>query len=346
MKRGPVPDVCLMRRWSLRQQNGAMDNARRIAISLACLAAFAVACPAAAQSFPTRPVKIVVPVAVGGAPDVVARLLADRLAALWREPVVVENRPGAGERIGAQAVARAPGDGYTLLVTPPGPLVTSRFLYSDLPFDPAAFVPVSVLTTGHLVLLASQSAPFTTLEDVVRFAKEHPGKLTYASPGSGTLPHLTGEMFKAASGIETTHVPYKGLAPALADLLAGRVDIMFDNLGNSLRFIHQGRAKALAVVSAARIAELAGVPTVAETYPGVLSTSWFGMVASPGTAPAVAAHIAGSVRAVLGQADVVAKLHELAFTPVASTPAEMQAFVGEEVERWRKITASVHIERE
>lgn len=296
--------------------------------------------------FPERPVKIVIPVAAGGAPDVVGRLLADRLSGRWGQPVVVENRPGAGERIGAEAVAKAPGDGYTLLVTPPGPLVTSQFLYADLPFDPAAFVPVSVLTTGHLVLLTSDAAPFARLEDVVRFAKQHPGKVTYGSPGAGTLPHLTAEMFQAASGIETTHVPYKGLAPALTDLLAGRVDIMFDNLGNSLRYIRQGRARALAVVSAGRISELPDVPTVSETYPDVLSTSWFGMVAAPKTPSVTAERISASVAEVLRQPEVRAKLRQLSFTPVGSTPAQMSDFIRGEVERWRRVVASAHLKAE
>lgn len=327
--------------------NDAMDLRHRALASFLSLALLALPAVALAQgAFPARPVKIVVPVAPGGAPDVVGRLLADRLASLWGRPVIVENRPGAGERIGAEVVAKAPGDGYTLLVTPPGPLVTSQFLYAKLPFEPSAFVPVSVLTTGHLVLVSAQSTPFKSLQEMVRFAVEHPGKLTYASPGAGTLPHLTGEMFKAASGIETTHVPYKGLAPALADLLAGRVDIMFDNLGNSLRYIREGRVKALAVVSKARIAELPEVPTVSETYPGVLSMSWFGMVAPPGTPASLAERISASVAQVLHQPGVTGKLRQLSFTPVASTPEQMAIFVHQEVERWRKVVSTAHIRPE
>jgi tripartite-type tricarboxylate transporter receptor subunit TctC len=296
--------------------------------------------------YPSHPVKIVVPVAAGGAPDVVARVLADRLSSSWHQPVIVEDRPGAGERIGAEAVAKAAPDGYTLLVTPPGPLVTSQFLYAKLPFDPSAFVPVAVLTTGHLVLITSASSRLATLQEVIAFAKANPGKLTYGSPGTGTLPHLTGEMLKAASGIQTTHVPYKGLAPALVDLLAGRVDVMFDNLGNSLRAIREGRAKALAVVSPARIAELPEVPTVSETYPEVLSVSWFGMVAPPGTPLSLARRISAVVAEALRQPEVSQKLKQMSFTPVGSTPEAMAAFTRREVERWRKVVASAGIRLE
>lgn len=329
---------CLTHDAALAPSENARMKPRLILVSLigvlACgLGAFADAQP----QFPVRPVRIVVPVASGGAPDIVGRALADRLGALWGQPVVVENRPGAGERIGAEAVAKAAPDGYTLLVTPPGPLVTSQFFYSDLPFDPAAFVPIGVLTTGHLVLVTAEATPFRTLEEVVRFARENPGKLTYASPGAGTLPHLTGAMLRAASGLQFTHVPYKGLAPALTDLLAGRVDIMFDNLGNSLRYIRQRKAKALAVVSEARIAELPEVPTVSETYPEVLSISWFGMVAPPKTPAPIADRISASVAEVLRQPDVAARLRALSFTPVGSTPGEMRAFVAREIERWRKV---------
>jgi len=284
----------------------------------------------AAQPYPAKPVHIVVPVAAGGAPDVVARLLAERLTARWEEPVVVDNRPGAGERIGAEAVAKAEPDGYTVLVTPPGPLVTSQFLYPKLAFDPAAFVPVSILSRG----------------DVIAYAKSHPGSVTYASPGAGTLPHLTGEMLKAAAGIQTTHVPYKGLAPALTDLVAGRVDVMFDNLGNSLRYIREGRVRALAVASESTVAELPGVPTVAQAYPGVVATSWFGMVAPPRTPAPLAARLSATVADVLREQAVRDKLAALSFTAVGSTPDEMAAFTRKEVDLWREVVARAGIRLE
>lgn len=300
----------------------------------------------AAQPYPAKPVHIVVPVAAGGAPDVVARLLAERLTTRWEEPVVVDNRPGAGERIGAEAVAKADPDGYTLLVTPPGPLVTSQFLYPKLAFDPAAFVPVSILSRGHLVLITPAASRFRSLEDVVAYARNNPGRLTYASPGAGTLPHLTGEMLKVAAGIRTTHVPYKGLAPALTDLVAGRVDVMFDNLGNSLRYIREGRVRALAVASDSPVAELPGVPTTAPAYPGLVATSWFGMVAPPRTPAPLAATISATVAEVLRESTLRDKLAALSFTAVGSTPDEMAAFTRQEIDLWRDVVAKAGIRLE
>lgn len=300
----------------------------------------------AAQPYPAKPVHIVVPVAAGGAPDVVARLLAERLTLRWEEPVVVDNRPGAGERIGAEAVAKADPDGYTLLVTPPGPLVTSQFLYPKLAFDPAAFVPVSILSRGHLVLITPAGSSFHSLDDVVAYARSNPGRVTYASPGAGTLPHLTGEMLKVAAGIRTIHVPYKGLAPALTDLVAGRVDVMFDNLGNSLRYIRDGRVRALAVASESPVAELPGVPTVAQAYPGVVATSWFGMVAPPRTPAPLAARISATVAEALREPAVRDKLAALSFTAVGSTPDEMAAFTRKEVDLWREVVAKAGIRLE
>ena len=303
--------------------------------------------PVHAQSdYPNRPIKIVVPVSAGGAPDVVARIIAGKLSEKFHQPVIVENRPGAGERIGAEYVAKAAPDGYTVLATPPGALVVAPHLYRKLPFEAAAFVPVAILTRGHLVLVARATIAAGSLQELVAFAKASPGKLTYASPGIGTPPHLTGEMFKAAAGIQTTHVPYKGLAPAVTDLLAGHVDFMFDNIGNSLRHVREGRLKVLAIASGARISELANVPTVAEIYPMVVSTSWFGMVAPPKTPAVIAAKLSQAVADVLKLPDVTAKLRTMSFTPVGSSPAEMAASLKQESQRWGSVISAAGIKPE
>ena len=320
-------------------------TARLAALALAALATAAQA-GGANEGFPSRPIKMVVPVAAGGAPDVVARIVADKLGRKFGQPVIVENRPGASERLGAEFVAKAKPDGYTLLVAPPASLVISPLLFSHLAYDPKAFVPITVLTSSHLVLLTSPSLNITSLADLVRRAKANPGKLTFASPGIGTPPHLTGEMLKAAAHIETTHVPYKGLAPALADLLAGHVDVMFDNLGNSIAYIRDGRLKALGIADDAEIAELPGVPPIAATYPGVHSTSWFGVVAPPKTQPEIADRLSTGIAEVLHMPDVVAKLHAMSFTPVASSPAKMSEFLAEESARWRGIVDAVGIKAE
>jgi tripartite-type tricarboxylate transporter receptor subunit TctC len=300
----------------------------------------------AQERYPNRPIKIVVPVSAGGAPDVVSRIVADKLSAKFGQPVLVENRPGAGERIGAEHVFKAEPDGYTVLAAPPGPLVLSPSLYTRLSFDPRAFVPVTVLTTGYLVLVARPTLTASTLEELIGLANTMPGKLTYASPGVGTPPHLTGEMLKAAAHIQTTHVPYKGLAPALNDLLAGHVDIMFDNLGNSFRYIRDGRVKVLGVASDMRIPELPQVPAIAETYPDVRSTSWFGVVAPPRTPPEIANKLSLAIAEVLRLPEVTQRLRALSLTPVGNMPLEMAAFLKRESERWQSVIAAAGIERQ
>lgn len=295
------------------------------------------------EVFPSRPIKFVVPVAAGGAPDIVARVIADKLGPKLGQPIIVENRPGAGERIGAEFVAKAKPDGYTLLVAPPGSLVLSPLLFSHLAYDPKAFVPVTVLTSGHLVLVTSPTLNIGSLADLVAYAKANPGKLTYASPGIGTPPHLTGEMLKAAAKIEMTHVPYKGLAPALTDLLAGHVDVMFDNLGNSLAYIRAGRLKALGIADDTRILDLPDVPPIANTYPGLRSTSWFGVVAPPKTSPEIANRLSVAMAEVLHTPEVVAKLHTMSFTPVGNSPTRMAKFLAEQTARWSAVIAGIGI---
>jgi tripartite-type tricarboxylate transporter receptor subunit TctC len=317
---------------------------RRIAAAVLIVAAPSIAI--AQADYPSRTIKIVVPLAAGGVADIVPRLLAEKLSAKWGQPVVIENRPGAGHNIGAEAVAKAEPDGYTLLATPQGPLVTSQLLYPKLAFDPTAFVPVSILTTGQIVLITSPKVPASNLRELIAYAKANPGKLTFASPGTGTSPHLTGEILKALAGISITHIPYRGLGPAVTDLLAGHVDIMFDNLGNSLLHIRDGQLKALGVAGETRIAELPGVPAIAETYPGFLSTSWFAVVAPPRTPQDIPIKLSQSFAEALWLPDVAARLRELSITPVGSSPAEAAAFVNREAERWRQAIGSANIRPE
>jgi len=304
---------------------------------LAILGALAATASARAQSdFPTHTVKFVVPLAAGGVADIVPRIVAEKLSARWGQPVVIENRPGAGHTIGADAVAKAPPDGYTLLITPPGPLVTSQLLYSKLSYDPAAFVPVSILTTGHVVLVANPKIPVSNLGELIAYAKAQPDPLRYASPGAGTTPHMTGEMLNALAGIQTTHVPYRGLAPAVTDLLAGHVDIMFDNLGNSLQYIRQGQLKALAAAGTARIPELSNIAPISETYPGFSSASLLFAVAPPNTPPATAAKLSQAIADVVRQPDVKKRLEDISLIAVGSTPEQARERIEREAVLWRK----------
>ena len=295
---------------------------------------------AVAQEYPTQPIKIVVPVTAGGAPDLVARVVADRLTSNLHQPVIVENKPGAGERIGAEYVFKAKPDGYTLFAAPPGSLVLAPLLESRLAYQPNTFVPVTILTTSHLVLVGRATLPVSSLQELIAFAKANPGKLTYASPGFGTPPHMTGEMLKSAARIQTTHVPYKGLAPAVRDLLAGHVDFMFDNIGNSLPHIRAGRVKIFGVASEHRIPELPDVPTIAETYPDVHTLSWFGVVAPPHTSPQIAERLALAIGEALKQPDVEAKLRALSLKPVGSSPVEMAHLLTHERARWASVVAA------
>lgn len=297
-----------------------------------------------AAAYPAKQIRIIVPFPAGGTADILPRVLAEKLTARLGQAVVIENRAGAAGNIGAEAVFKADPDGYTLLSTPPPPLVMNQSLYAKLPFDAAQFVPVTVIANVPSVLLVHPRIAANTLQELIAVARANPDKLNYASQGSGTTSHLTAEMFKSAAGVRITHVPYKGTAPALTDLLGGQVDMMFDNLGVSAQHVRSGKLKALAMGSAKRAASLPTVPTVIEAgLPGFVSVAWFGIVAPPKTAPEIAAKLSAAVAEVLKHPDVQKRLQDLSAEPVGSTPAEMAAFMKEEVERWRRVIQSVGV---
>src|SRR4051812_4380252 len=231
---------------------------RRVVLraSLAAACGAGAARPAAAQAYPSRPIRIIVPLPPGATADTLPRLIGEKLTAKWGQPVIIENRPGAAQNLGAEMVAKAEPDGYTLLATPQGPLTISPYLYHRLGFDPAAFVPITIMASLPYVLVTHPGSPIVSLEALVAYAKAHPDKLNYASPGAGSSNQLAMEWLKSLAEIGLTHVPYRGAAPALTDLLAGHVDIMFDNAGNVVQLIKDGRLKALAVSAKARMADL------------------------------------------------------------------------------------------
>ena len=295
------------------------------------------------ESYPSRPIRIVVPLPPGPIADLLPRLIADKLAARWGQPVLVENRPGAAQNLGAEMVARAAPDGYTLLATPQGPLVVSQHFYPKLGFDPTAFVPVTVMASLPYVLVAHPGIRASTLQELVALAKADPEKLTYASPGMGSPTHLAGELLKSAAGIRMTHVPYKGVAPAAVDLLAGRVDLMFDNLANVLPHIKSGKLKALGAGSESRIPELSDVPAIAETYPGFYAAGWYAVVAPPKTAPEIAAKLSAAIGETLRLPDVAARLRENSVRALGSSPDATAAFFKQESERWRQVIVANNI---
>ena len=331
---------------------GAIRQMRANAIRMACLAALLAAPGAWAQSpaanYPNRAIRVVVPFPAGGAADALPRIVGEKLATRWGRPVVVENRAGASGSIGAEAVAHAEPDGYTLLATPPAPLVINPSLYPKLPYDPTQFVPVTVMAAIPSVLLVNAAkVPVNTLPEFVAFVQANPGKLNYASQGTTTVSFLTTEMFKTAAGsLRITHVPYKGTAPGLAALLAGEVEMMFDNLGVTVQHVRAGRLKALAVGSDRRVPSLPEVPAMAEFYPGFVSIAWFSVSAPPRTPAAIADKLSAAIAEILRQPDVARRLEALSAEPIGSTPAAMAALMKEDAERWRGVIRATGVKPE
>src|SRR5438477_3810879 len=303
--------------------------------------------PLHAQDWPAKAVRIIVPFPAGGSADLLPRVVAEKLTEKWGQPVIVDNRPGAAGNIGADTVFRAEPDGYTLLSSPPPPLVINKLLYPKLSYDADQFVPISVIGAIPNVLLVNPRVGANSVAELIAIAKQNPGKLNYASQGSGTTSHLTAELFKSmAGGLQITHIPYKGTAPALTDLLAGQVDMMCDNLGVSLPHVRSGKLKALAVASKQRFAGLPNVPALAETLPGFESVAWFGIVAPPRTPNPVVEKVAAAVQDALKLPEVQKRLADLSAEPMGLGPGETAAFMRQEVERWGAVirTAGVKLE--
>ncbi len=323
-------------------------SALRFAWLVPLLAASAAVAQDPVVNYPSRPIRVVVPFPAGGAADALPRIVAEKLAARWGQPVIVENRVGASGSIGAEAVSRAEPDGYTLLATPPAPLVINPSLYLKLPYDPTQFVPVTVMAAIPSVLLVNAAkVPASTLQEFVALVRASPNKFNYASQGTTTVSFLTTEMFKtAAGGLKITHIPYKGTAPGLAALLAGEVEMMFDNLGVTVQHVRAGKLRALAVGSARRLPSLPDVPAMAEFYPGFVSIAWFSVSAPPKTPAAIAEKLSATIVEILGQSDVAKRLEGLSAETIASTPAGMAAIMKEDAERWRSVIRAAGVKPE
>jgi tripartite-type tricarboxylate transporter receptor subunit TctC len=300
----------------------------------------------AQTDYPSRTIRIIVPLPPGPVADILPRIVAERLAARWGQPVIVENRPGASQNLGAEAAAKAEPDGYTLLATPPGPLVVSQHFFPKLGFDPTTFVPVTVMVKVPAVVVVNPKVPASNLKELNAYAKANPNKVTYGSPGVGSTPQLAMEKIMIAAGIRFIHVPYKGLAPAMNDLLAGHIDVMIDNLGNVMQHIKDGRLKLIAATTEERIPDLPDVATVSETLPGVTHADWFAVVAPPKTPPQIAAKLAEAITDILKASDVAKRINEFYLTPVGSSPAEMADLIKQESERWRQLIAATGLKGE
>jgi tripartite-type tricarboxylate transporter receptor subunit TctC len=312
------------------------------------LAAGAAALPLAsrlalAQAYPSRPVRIIVPVAPGGALDILARIMGQWLSERLGQSVVIENRPGAGTNIGIEAAVRAAPDGYTLLLIPAS-VTTNATLYQDLTFNFIRDIePVAMISTLPMVMEINPQIPAKTVAEFIAYAKANPGKISMASGGSGSSSHVGGELFKMLAGIDMIHVPYRGGAPALADLIGGQVQVMFSPLPESLGAIRSGQVRALGVASAKRVEALPDVPTVAETVPGFEASTWQGIGAPKGTPPEIIERLNRQINAALADPKIKGRLADLGSIPTPMSPADFKKLIVAETEKWAKVIRTANI---
>ncbi|HRO58496.1 MAG TPA: tripartite tricarboxylate transporter substrate binding protein [Burkholderiaceae bacterium] len=292
-----------------------------------------------AQDYPTKPIRLVVPYAPGGATDIIGRATAEELTKTIGQPVVVENRPGAGANLGSEMVARAAPDGYTLLTTASSTHGISPFLYANLSYDPNKdLAPVIALASFSNVLVVHPSVKANTVQELIALAKAQPGKLTCASSGFGSSIHMSCEMFKHMVGLDIVHVPYKGSAPAVTDLMGGQVDLMFDNIPSAISHVRSGKLRALATTGAERAAALPDLPTMIEAgVAGYQSGAWFGLAVPAGTPADIVARLNAEGRKAVEAPAFVKRIRELGYDIVGGTPEQMAAMIDEEVKRWGPI---------
>jgi tripartite-type tricarboxylate transporter receptor subunit TctC len=335
-----------MTRWIIRlsASRAGFAAARALLLALSTLIA---AAPSRAGSYPERTVKIIVPYAAGGTADAIPRMIADWLSRKWGQPVVIENRTGAAGNIGAEFVYRAAPDGYTLLATPPPPLAINQNLYPHLGFDPARFEPVIVMAhVPNALLINPKNLSASTTAELIAYLKNNPDRVTAATQGNGTTSHLTAELFQAIAGVKLRFIPYRGSAPALSGLLAGDVDLMFDNLGVSLPLVKAGNLKLLAVASSERLASLSDVPMIAETLPGFEAVAWYAIAAPPGTPNSIAEKINSDVNEALLQPEIQDRFRELSAQTFGGSRQRAAAYIRQEIERWTGVIRAANVKLE
>ena len=298
----------------------------------------ALAASASAQTFPTRPVRIIVPFPAGGPSDILTRMMGARLADLWGQQVVVDNRPGAGTIIGTDLVAKAVPDGHTLVMIYTGHAANPS-LHSKLPYDTLRdFAPVTLGTTLPIIIVGHPSLPAGSVKELIALAKAKPGQIVFATSGNGSAGHLAGELFKSVSGVNLLHIPYKGSAPAIADVLGGQVPITFDGLPAALPHVQAGKLRAIAVTSLERSPLLPDVATVAESdFPGFSADSWFGVLAPAKTPPAVVKQLNANMVKVLQLPEIRDRLVAMGYRPIANTAEQFDAFIRAEIAKWAKV---------
>jgi tripartite-type tricarboxylate transporter receptor subunit TctC len=317
-----------------------MTKLHRLIVGILCLGAAGLmgGTSHAQEPFPSRQVRVIVPFPPGSTLDALVRIVTDQLAQKWKQPVIIENLSGGGGNIGTTRFARSAPDGYTLLFAPPGPFTINPLLYADVSFDPSTFAAISLLATVPNVLVTKTNIGADTLPQLIAAAKASPKKLTYATQGVGSTAFLTAKLFEARTGVELTHVPYRGAGPALNDLVAGHVDMMFDTIVTSLPLHRAGKARIIAVANDKRLSVLPDTPTISETVaPGFRSTSWFAAAAPHGTPSAIVDKISRDISGLIRQPSVEARLRELQLDPVGSTPVDVTKFLTEETAVWSKV---------
>lgn len=320
-----------------------MNTLRRGVVAAALALALPLAA-AAQETFPSKPVRIIVPYPAGGVADLLPRTVGQKLSEKWGQPVIVENRPGASGNIGMELGARSPADGYTIVLAPTGNLTVNPFLFK-LPFDVVKdFAPITVLATSPNVLVVHPSVPAKNFRELVAYAKSNPGKLNFSSPGEGSGAHLAGELFNIEAGIKATHVPYKGMAPAVTDLLGGQVQMMFAGISTVLPHIKSGKLVPIAIATPQRSAQLPDVPTVAESgLPGFDVTSWYGLVVPAGTRPEIVQKLYRDTAEALRSEEVRAKLSGLGLDPMGNSPEAFERMIATESRKWSDIVRKAQI---
>ena len=310
----------------------------RLTRVVALCVAVALPASAAAQNYPGKPVRIIVPFAPGGATDIVTRVVAQKLNEIWGQQVIVDNRAGAGGNIGGELAARSTPDGYTLFMSSGSIVTANQHIYKKMPFDPAKdLVPVTNVASGPQVLIVTPTFPPKTVKELIDLARARPREISYGSAGFGSQTHLAAENFLYAAKIEIVHIPYKGEAPAIVDTMAGQVPVSTPNLAAAINFIQQKKLRALGVTSKQRSPQLPAVPAVAETLPGFENLGWFGFMVPTGTSREVIDKIYRDTAKALEAADIKSRFEGLGMVPVGSTPADFTKYVREETERWAKI---------
>jgi len=311
-----------------------------------CASAIASAQDQSASAYPQKPIRLIVPFAAGGGLDISARLIGAQLGEKWGTNVVVDTRPGAATIVGTEIASKAPPDGHTVL------MITTTFainpsLYPKLPYDPLkSFTPVSQLNSQPNILVVSAQAPVATLKELIALARAKPGSLTFATPGAGSAPHLSAELFKRTAGIEMVHVPYKGIPPAITDVIGGRVTMLFTTTISAAPHIKAGKVKGLALTSARRLASMPELPTIGETLKGYQAEAFQGMVAPAGVPRAIVEKLAREVGAAVRSPDVVKTFEASGAVPVGSSPAEFAAFLKAEMAKWGKVVKDAGIKLE